>query len=100
VVTAAAGKSGYIIGMETGSIGISTVMLGAGRERKDDAVDPAVGLWMKKRIGDYVEKGEPLAEFHINDTRNEQEAIELFLGAVHIGGEKPEKKPLIAEIIG
>ncbi len=100
VVAAAAGTSGYIVGMETDSIGISTVMLGAGRERKDDAVDPAVGLWMKKRIGDYVEKGEPLAEFHINDTRNEQEAIELFLRAVHIGGEKPEKKPLIAEIIG
>lgn len=100
VVAAVAESSGYIIGMETDSIGLSTVMLGAGRERKDDAVDPAVGLWMKKRIGDYVEKGEPLAEFHINDTRNEQEAIELFLGAVHIGGEKPEKKPLIAEIIG
>ncbi len=100
VVAAVAESSGYIIGMETGSIGLSTVMLGAGRERKDDAVDPAVGLWMKKRIGDYVEKGEPLAEFHINDTRNEQEAIELFLRAVHIGSEKPEKKPLIAEIIG
>lgn len=95
-----AGSSGFITGMATDSIGISTVMLGAGRERKEDSIDPAVGLWLKKRIGDRVEKGEALAEFHINDRKNEQEAMDLFLRSVHIGENKPERLPLVVEIVG
>ena len=100
VLSVYADSSGFITGMETDAIGISTVMLGAGRERKEDSIDPAVGLWLKKRIGDRVEKGEPLAEFHINDRKNEQEAMDLFLRSIHIGEVPPEKLPLIAKIVG
>ena len=100
IIPVCADSSGYITGMETDSIGISTVMLGAGREKKNDIIDHAVGLWLKKRIGERVEKGETLAEFHINDTTNEQEAINLFLRSIHIGTELPKQLPLIVETIG
>ena len=100
IIPVCADSSGYIAGMETDLIGISTVMLGAGREKKSDAIDHAVGLWLKKRIGERVEKDETLAEFHINDTTNEQEAINLFLRSIHIGAEQPGQRPLIVETIG
>jgi pyrimidine-nucleoside phosphorylase len=98
-VTVRSGRSGYITGMEADRIGLATVMLGAGREKKTDTIDPAVGLWLNKRIGDPVETGEPLAEFYINDTRSRDEALALFLSAVHIGDEQPAAQPLIVKVV-
>ncbi len=89
--------SGYLVGMNAESLGIASVMLGAGRERKEDAVDPAVGFWMCKRLGDFVEKGEPLAEFHVNHRKNEEAAVRLFLDALTLGEEPPEVLPLVVE---
>jgi pyrimidine-nucleoside phosphorylase len=40
------------------------MILGAGREKKSDKIDPAAGLWLKKRIGDKLEKGDPIAVIH------------------------------------
>lgn len=100
IIPVIAQTDGYITGMETDHIGVATVLLGAGRERKGDPIDHAVGLWMKKRIGDPVRRGEVLANFHINDRTHEQEAIALFQQAVHIGVEKPEPLPLIVRKIG
>ena len=89
--------SGYLVGMNAESLGIASVMLGAGRERKGDPVDLAVGFWMRKRLGDFVEKGEPLAEFHVNDRKNEEAAVRLFLDALTLGEEPSEVLPLVAE---
>jgi pyrimidine-nucleoside phosphorylase len=89
--------SGYLTEMNAESLGITSVMLGAGRERKGDAVDLAVGFWMCKRLGDFVEKGEPLAEFHVNHRKNEEAAVRLFLDALTLGEEPPEALPLVAE---
>jgi pyrimidine-nucleoside phosphorylase len=60
-------------------------------------VDLAVGFWMCKRLGDFVEKGEPLAEFHVNHRKNEEAAVRLFLDALTLGEEPPEALPLVAE---
>jgi len=89
--------SGYLTRMNTYDLGIAAGMLGAGREHKEDAVDPAVGFWMHKRLGDFVEKGESLAEFHVNHTRNEAAAVRLFLDSLTLGEEPPEECPLVAE---
>lgn len=99
VVPVRAGKKGYIGSMEADQIGMSTVMIGAGRERKSDGIDPAVGLWLKKRIGDQVESGDVLAEFHVNDERSLDEAIERFLGAVHITESRPEASTLVVDTL-
>ncbi len=87
-MTVEAQKSGYLTRMDTAGLGISALLLGAGRSAKDDVIDPAVGYWMRRRLGDYVQKGEPLAEFHVGE-KDPAEAIERFRQSVEIGNEKP-----------
>ena len=90
-----AGKSGYVTAIATDEIGMAAMLLGAGREKKSDTIDPAVGIWMKKRLGDAVEAGEELALFHVNDNRRLTEAQCRFQEAVTIGELPPDKTPLI-----
>src|SRR3984885_858404 len=55
---------GYISSTQCEQLGVACVVLGGGREKKDDAIDPAVGLEFHKRIGEAVERGEPLCTLH------------------------------------
>ena len=84
VVVAEAQTSGYISSMDTAQLGICALLLGAGRSKKDDVIDPAVGYWMKHRLGDWVEKGEPLAEFHVNSRANLEDSLRRFQDAISI----------------
>ncbi len=59
-------SAGYITGTNCEQFGIALAMLGGGREKKEDKIDPAVGLEFRKRIGDRVEKGEPLVTIRYN----------------------------------
>ena len=90
-------KSGYLASFNTVDLGISAMILGAGRMKKEDNIDPAVGYWMKKRLGDHVEKGETIAEFHVNAKDNLDEAMSRFKSGMRISKEKPEAPPLIYE---
>ena len=99
VIEVTSPAEGYIVRMDTDEIGMATVMIGAGRERKDDDIDPAVGLWMRKRLGEYVKAGDVLAEFHVNDEASLPQAVERFLAAIHLDAAKPEEQVLIAEVI-
>lgn len=94
VIPVPAARSGYLTSLDTTALGISALLLGAGRSRKEDIIDPAVGYWMKKRLGDPVEKGEALAEFHVNSRANLDEAVRHFQEAVEIGEEAPEAQAL------
>lgn len=91
IVGVKAEAEGYIQSMNTENMGMVALLLGAGRTKKTDIVDPAVGYWLKKRIGDFVKKGDVLADFHVNDRKNLDESIELFKKSVIIG-KKPGKK--------
>src|SRR5690606_23561168 len=51
---------GYVVGVDTEAVGLAAVLLGAGRERVDSKIDPAVGFVLQKRVGDQVRAGEPL----------------------------------------
>ena len=77
--------SGYVTSMQTDEIGMAAVIIGAGREKKGDPIDPAVGCWLKKRIGDHVEKGEEIVRFYINDPSNTDAALKRCAEAIHIG---------------
>ena len=88
-------SGGYIAKMNTADIGTSALLVGAGRTKKSDSVDPAVGIWMEKRLGDTVAPGETLAIFHVNDTTRIEEATRLFESAITIAEEKPRRNPLI-----
>ncbi len=104
IIPVTADTAGTVSAMETDNIGIASVMLGAGRERKGDAIDHAVGLWLKRRIGDSVQKGDLLAEMYVNDRRNEEAAIRLLRQAIHIDREREpvqvQQQKLIAEVVG
>lgn len=92
-------KSGYISGLDAVKIGQAAQMLGAGRAKLTDKIDPAVGMIMKKRIGDAVSKGDILAEFYVNDETLLPDAIELFCSAFAYSNEKPEDIPLVYSVV-
>ena len=94
-----AGRAGYISGMTTSLIGYAAQSLGAGRIRKEDKIDPAAGLVMKKRIGDFIEKGESWCTLHVNPQSDVEGARKLMEQAIEISDEKPEERPLIYRTI-
>ena len=88
-------RSGYITHMDTENCGIASAMLGAGRETKDSRIDYSAGIVLERKTGDFVEKGQVLAQFYASDEKLFAAAEERFLHAVVIGNEKPERQPLI-----
>lgn len=99
IISVKADKTGYIENIETEKIGYAAMLLGAGRRNKDDVIDPAVGIWLKKRRGDYITKGEEIALFHVNSTKQFEEAVSVFTSAYTIGGNEPDELPLVYMVI-
>jgi pyrimidine-nucleoside phosphorylase/thymidine phosphorylase len=94
-------SGGYITGTNCEHFGTALAMLGGGREKKEDAVDSGVGVEFHKRIGDAVQKGEPLATLHYNADAKISEARSMVAASYFIAAEAPrEKRPLIRRIIG
>jgi pyrimidine-nucleoside phosphorylase/thymidine phosphorylase len=92
---------GYISGTNCEHFGTALAMLGGGRGKKDDAIDPAVALTFHKRIGDPIKKGEPLATIHYNAETRLAEAKLMIAAAYEISAEAPREKPLlIRRILG
>ncbi len=92
-VPVVAEKSGWVAEILARDIGQAIMLLGAGRERVDSLIDPAVGAQFMKKVGDRVEAGEPLAVLHVNDESRLESARELFSGAIRVS-EVPGIKPL------
>ncbi len=90
---------GYVSGMVTSDIGNAAKCLGAGREKKTDALDLSVGIVMKKRVGDAVKKGDVLCTLHAGEKSDRMGAYNLLKRSIHISAEKPEKKPLILGVV-
>jgi len=92
---------GFIAETQCEQLGVACVVLGGGREKKEDTIDPAVGLEFHKRIGDTVERGEPLCTLHYNAEGRLEEARNLVETAYQIEQEKPKVvPPLIHRVIG
>ena len=97
----AAGKDGYIVSMQCEQIGTACVILGGGRERKEDSVDPAVGIVLHKKVGDRVARGEPLATIHYNDDPRAERARQLIAESCQISDTAPTStRPLVHRVIG
>lgn len=92
-------RSGYISQIDAQEVGIASMRLGAGRTKKDEEIDPAVGVVLYKKIGDYVKKKEPLFEIHANDEEKLAEAKERLLAAYNWSDEPVTPPPLIYQVI-
>jgi pyrimidine-nucleoside phosphorylase len=92
---------GYVIATNCEQLGIALATLGGGREKKEDTIDPGVGLEFRKRIADPIKKGEPLVTIHYNADAKLVGAKSLIATAYQIGPEPPrDTPPLIRRIIG
>ncbi len=96
----AAPRTGWITEMDTAGIGNATQILGAGRSKKGESIDLAVGLEILAKTGDHVEAGQPLAILHANSQAAADAAAKSLLGCYSFGEEKKEPLPLILGEIG
>lgn len=87
-------NSGYINILDASEIGRSAMLLGAGREQKEDEIDYNVGILMNVRNNSYVKKGDCLAKFYLNDKTRYDEALKIFYEAIEIS-EKQNNNRLI-----
>ena len=90
---------GYISAMNAEEIGVSSVVLGAGRLTKDDAIDHAAGIILRKKRGDKVNAGDTIATLYTNNESKIGDAERMLLGAVVISDTKPEAEPLIYKTV-
>ena len=90
---------GYITHMDSENIGLTAVLLGAGREKKEDNIDPAAGIVISAKTGDFVKHGELLATLFSNDKSRLDGAETRYLSAVSIGAQKPAAQPMILDYI-
>ena len=92
-------EKGYVTKIKAEEIGKAAMIIGAGRAMKEDEVDHAVGIELKKKVGDKVEKGDVIAEIYFNDEKNVQSSKAMVLDAYVIGNEKIENTKNILEVI-
>lgn len=88
-------EEGYITRIDTAACGIASVMLGAGRSRKEDRLDYTAGMQLYKRYGDFVAKGDVIAVLYASRKELFAEASKKLLSAYTIGKEPSEKKKLV-----
>ena len=92
-------KSGYITHVDTESYGVASLLLGAGRNTKEDVIDAAAGLYLCKKTGDKVEKGEEIAILYSEQQSGFVAAEERLLNATKISEKQPLKQPLILDVV-
>ena len=93
-------ESGYISDMDTQKIGISALLLGAGRESMEEQIDFTAGIILNCRTGDYVKCGDVLATLHTNSEDRLIKAKEVYMSAIKFSDEKPIERDLIIKRIG
>jgi pyrimidine-nucleoside phosphorylase len=93
--------SGFVTAIMSEQLGIAGVLLGGGRARKEDSVDPAVGIIVHKKVGDRVSAGDALCTVHYNSAERFTNATPLIEQSYTIAAAAPPKaQPLIRQIIG
>lgn len=91
--------SGYVRTIDTSDIGVSAMLLGAGREKITDVIDSVVGIMAYAKKGDYINKGDIIGKVYTNG-KNTDKAIEMLRNAYKLTNEKIEKENIILDIIG
>jgi pyrimidine-nucleoside phosphorylase len=92
-------RNGYVASLHCEQVGTACVILGGGRERKEDSVDPAVGIVLHRKVGQSVSADEPLATIHYNSENRAARARELIRASYQISDSPGEKRALIHRVI-
>jgi len=99
IETVVAPRAGYLAEINAREIGLATVDLGAGRSKKGDPIDYAVGLVVYHKVGDYVRKGERLFTIHANDATKLAAARERALAAHRFSAQRVRPLPLFYKVL-
>ncbi|MCA0170980.1 pyrimidine-nucleoside phosphorylase [Bacillus sp. RAR_GA_16] len=91
-------QDGYVTEIDAESVGVAAMYLGAGRATKDDLINHGVGITLKKKVGDKVEKGEALVVLH-SDNENAEDSIKKINEAYTLSKDPTEKPQLIYKVI-
>ncbi len=97
--TVKAKKEGYILSVDTESYGVASLLLGAGRNTKEDVIDPTAGVYLCAKTGDFVKAGDPLAILYSGKENGFAAAEARLLAATKIGERKPQAQPLILDVV-
>jgi thymidine phosphorylase len=92
-------RDGYISQVQAETVGRAAVALGAGREKKSDSIDLAVGLEVHVKVGQPVSVGQPLIAIHANDRSRLDAALALLQNAISISADPAPGLPLIYDVI-
>lgn len=99
VIPVISDKDGFVEELNAEKIGLISVSLGAGRVKKEDAIDKAVGIILNKKIADEVKKGDILAYVHANDEQKGNQAVQEIKNIYKISEMKVEKEKIILGVI-
>ena len=99
IIPVIAEKEGYVEELNAEKVGKISVNLGAGRLKKEDAIDMAVGIVLNKKIADKVKTGDVLAYVHANDEQKAKEAVQELKDTYKISEMKVEKEKIILGVI-
>jgi pyrimidine-nucleoside phosphorylase len=91
--------SGYVQAIATTALGVAALHLGAGRARKEDSVDHAVGVVCNAKRGDRVESGQPVADVHARDEEAAARAVDEIVACYHVGASEPAERPIILDVL-
>ena len=90
-------KSGYIVKVDTEGYGTAALLLGAGRNTKEDKIDFTAGIILSKKTGDFVKAGEAIATLYTNSGEKLDAGERKLIESTVIGNEKPAYKPIILD---
>ena len=91
--------TGYVEHIDAKTAGMAGVLLGAGRNTMEDAIDYGAGIWLDKKAGDAVKKGDVIATLYASDKKRLADGAELFRQAVKLSKKKPAPYKIVKEII-
>ncbi len=92
-------EEGYITGVDTESYGVASLLLGAGRNTKEDVIDPAAGVYLCAKTGDFVKVGDKIAVLYSEKESGFAAAEARLLAATRIEKNAPKSEPLILDIV-
>jgi pyrimidine-nucleoside phosphorylase len=93
-------RAGYVSTIFAEDIGVASNMIGAGRDKKEDAIDPAVGIILEVKVGEKVDAGSILCRLYYTKEDHVEEAANRVEDAFRISAQKPPERELILEVVG